>query len=173
MADAKRHWDSVYMAKGERDVSWFEAFPTCRLQMLEAAGVTPESCVLDVGGGDSRLVDTLSARGLTCLAVLDVSDAALDRARLRLGDMASSITWLDADVVSNWSLKPMDVWHDRARVPLPHRAAGASELLHTPPADAESGRHGHNRDLRARRPGPLQRASGHALFAGIVAEGIG
>lgn len=82
--------------------------------MLEAAGVTAESCVLDVGGGDSRLVDNLAARGLTCLAVLDVSSAALDRARLRLGDVAASITWLDTDVVSDWDLKPMDVWHDRA-----------------------------------------------------------
>ena len=114
MEDAKRHWDAVYTTKGERDVSWFEAFPTVSLQMLEAAGVTPESCVLDVGGGDSRLVDVLAARGLTCLAVLDVSNAALERARLRIGDLASSITWLDADVASDWSLKPMDVWHDRA-----------------------------------------------------------
>ena len=81
MADAKRHWDTVYTTKGERDVSWFEAFPAVSLQMLEAAGVTPESCVLDVGGGDSRLVDSLAARGLTCLAVLDVSSAALERAR--------------------------------------------------------------------------------------------
>jgi hypothetical protein len=114
MADAKRHWESVYTTKGERDVSWFEAFPTVSLEMLDAAGVTPASCVLDVGGGDSRLVDALAARGLTCLAVLDVSDAALERARLRLGDVAASITWLATDVVSDWSLKPMDVWHDRA-----------------------------------------------------------
>jgi trans-aconitate methyltransferase len=84
------------------------------LQMLEAAGVTPESCVVDVGGGDSRLVDALAVRGLTCLAVLDVSNAALERARVRLGDVASAITWIEADVVSDWSLKPMDVWHDRA-----------------------------------------------------------
>ncbi len=114
MADAKRHWETVYTTKGERDVSWFEALPTVSLQMLEAAGVTAESCVLDVGGGDSRLVDSLAARGLTCLAVLDVSDSALERTRLRLGDVAAAITWLATDVASDWSLKPMDVWHDRA-----------------------------------------------------------
>jgi SAM-dependent methyltransferase len=114
MVDAKRHWDNVYATKGERDLSWFEAFPILSLQMLEAAGVTAESCVLDVGGGDSKLVDALIARGLTCLAVLDVSDAALERARRRLGHASSFITWLDADIVSDWSLEPMDVWHDRA-----------------------------------------------------------
>ena len=114
MTDIKRHWETLYATKGERDVSWFEALPAVSLQMIQAAGVTSESCVLDVGGGDSRLIDSLVARGLTCLAVLDVSSAALERARLRTGDMASSITWLDADVSSDWSLKPMDVWHDRA-----------------------------------------------------------
>jgi len=114
MADTKRHWETIYATKGERDVSWFEALPAMSLQMLHAAGLTADSCVLDVGGGDSRLIDALVARGLTCLAVLDVSDAALERARLRLGDRASSVTWLNTDVVSDWSLKPMDVWHDRA-----------------------------------------------------------
>jgi hypothetical protein len=131
MADARQHWDTVYTTKGERDVSWFEAFPTTSLQMLEAAGVTPESCVLDVGGGDSRLVDTLAARGLTCLAVLDVSTTALERARLRLGPLATTVTWLHTDVVSDWSLKPMDVWHDRA----------AFHFLTTPEDRASYGTH--------------------------------
>jgi hypothetical protein len=70
--------------------------------------------VIDVGGGDSRLVDTLAARGLDCLAVLDVSHAALARAQTRLGAVAAAFTWIEADVTSGWSLKPMDIWHDRA-----------------------------------------------------------
>ncbi len=67
------HWDAVYSTRGEQQLSWFEALPALSLRMLEAAGLTPETCVLDVGGGDSRLVDALAARGLDCLAVLDVS----------------------------------------------------------------------------------------------------
>jgi SAM-dependent methyltransferase len=114
MTDIKRHWETLYATKGERDVSWFEALPAVSLQMIEAAGITSESCVLDVGGGDSRLIDLLVARGLTCLAVLDVSAAALQRTRTRLGESASSVIWIEADVASAWSLKPMDVWHDRA-----------------------------------------------------------
>ncbi|MEP6919064.1 MAG: class I SAM-dependent methyltransferase [Acidobacteriota bacterium] len=82
--------------------------------MIERAGLTPETCVIDVGGGDSRLVDTLAARGLECLAVLDVSGAALHRAQARLGDAAAAVTWIEADVTADWSLKPMDIWHDRA-----------------------------------------------------------
>jgi hypothetical protein len=84
------------------------------MRMMEAAGLTPETCVIDVGGGDARLVDTLVARGLDCLAVLDVSGAALHRAQARLGDAAAALTWIEADVTADWSLKPMDIWHDRA-----------------------------------------------------------
>jgi len=84
------------------------------MRMLESAGLGPETCVLDVGGGDSRLVDALASRGLDCLAVLDVSGAALNRAKGRLGDLAGAFTWIEADVTSAWALKPMDIWHDRA-----------------------------------------------------------
>ena len=112
--ERQQHWDTVYRTKAEQDVSWFEALPHVSLQLLDAAGVTADTCVLDVGGGDSRLVDHLAARGLECLAVLDVSGAALGRARARLGASAAIPIWIEADVTADWSLKPMDVWHDRA-----------------------------------------------------------
>ena len=108
------HWNAVYTTKAEREVSWFEAEPEVSLRMMEAAGLSTHTCVLDVGGGDSRLVDALIARGLACLAVLDVSGAALQRARARLGGRAAIATWIEADVAGEWSLQPMDIWHDRA-----------------------------------------------------------
>ena len=82
--------------------------------MMEAAGLTADTCVFDVGGGDSRLVDALVARGIDCLAVLDISGGALERARARLGRAAATPVWIEADVAGHWSLKPMDIWHDRA-----------------------------------------------------------
>src|SRR5690606_36057823 len=60
------HWNRVYTTKTEKDVSWFEPLPALSIEMLEAAGLTADSCVLDVGGGDSHLVDALAARGLDC-----------------------------------------------------------------------------------------------------------
>jgi hypothetical protein len=112
--ETKQHWERIYETKGERDVSWFEALPAVSLRMLEAAGLTTHSCVIDVGGGDSHLVDALAARGLDCLAVLDVSGVALQRARARLGEAADALMWIEADVTSAWTIKPMDIWHDRA-----------------------------------------------------------
>ena len=112
--DHKDHWESVYTTRGERDLSWFEALPAMSMRMLESAGLGPDTCVIDVGGGDSHLVDALASRGLDCLAVLDVSGAALKRAQGRLGDLAGAFTWIEADVTGSWALKPMDIWHDRA-----------------------------------------------------------
>jgi ubiquinone/menaquinone biosynthesis C-methylase UbiE len=108
------HWNALYRLKGEREVSWFEAVPAMSLEMLEAAGLTPQTCVLDVGGGDSRLVDALLARGVQYVAVLDVAVESLERARTRLGPLGNTVTWIDSDVTDTWTSKPMDIWHDRA-----------------------------------------------------------
>lgn len=112
--ESKEHWERVYSTKGEQDVSWFEVLPAISIEMLDAVGITRDTCVLDVGGGDSRLIDHLAARGMNCLAVLDVSGAALRRAQARLGPAAAVPIWIEADIRADWALKPMDVWHDRA-----------------------------------------------------------
>ena len=65
--ERQQHWDRIHSMNREREVSWFESVPTVSLRLMEAAGLTAETCVLDVGGGDSRLVDQLLARGLRCL----------------------------------------------------------------------------------------------------------
>jgi hypothetical protein len=112
--ERQQHWNNVFTTRAEGDVNWFEALPDTSLRLLDAAGLNADTCVLDVGGGDSRLVDHLIARGMHCLAVLDVSGAALARTRARLGSAASIPIWLETDVTGDWSLKPMDIWHDRA-----------------------------------------------------------
>ena len=70
--------------------------------------------MLDVGGGDSRLVDYLLGRASTCVKVLDISGAALARSRARLGADASRVEWIEADVAGDWKVPSVDIWHDRA-----------------------------------------------------------
>jgi hypothetical protein len=108
------HWNAIYTSKAEDQMSWFEALPAVSLELIDAAGVTDDSCIIDVGGGESHLVDALLARGLECLAVLDVSATAIQHAQQRVGARSHVVTWLATDVTGEWHLKPMDIWHDRA-----------------------------------------------------------
>ncbi len=113
--DAKAHWEGVYARKQPTEVSWYQPRPTRSLELLQRCGLTARSTLIDVGGGDSTLVDALLELGLRSITVLDISAAALARARARLGERAAAITWTEADV-TRVELPPraFDFWHDRA-----------------------------------------------------------
>ena len=114
LVDLREHWEHIYTTKPHDRVSWFEPVPSLSLRLIESAGLTADTHVLDVGGGDSHLVDALLERGVRHVMVLDVSGVALDRARARLGASGSTVTWLEADATDTWSVDPVDIWHDRA-----------------------------------------------------------
>ncbi len=96
--DRQAHWENIYTTKGEAEVSWFEETPTESLRLLQLVGAQPSSAIIDVGGGASRLVDNLLAKGFENLTVLDLSAVALDSARARLGDKGDAVKWIVADV---------------------------------------------------------------------------
>lgn len=109
------HWNAVYTTRSSTEVSWFEPVPARSLELLAACGVGPDAAVIDVGGGDSRLVDGLLERGFERLTVLDISAAALARARERLGESASHVAWIAGDVTrAELPRAAYDAWHDRA-----------------------------------------------------------
>jgi SAM-dependent methyltransferase len=85
------------------------------IELLELAGMSADSRVIDIGGGASTLVDDLLDRGVRDLSVLDVSDVALAITRNRLGNRAKEVNWYVADVLH--AVLPaggFDLWHDRA-----------------------------------------------------------
>jgi len=108
------HWEGVYTQKGEGEVSWFQENPAPSLELIAQVGATPTSAIIDIGGGASRLVDNLVERGFEDVTVLDLSDAALQAAKARLGDRAAQVHWIVADATVWEPLKAYDIWHDRA-----------------------------------------------------------
>ena len=98
-ASDKQHWDSVYNAKAPDRVSWYRPHLNRSLQFVESAGLALGAAVIDVGGGASTFVDDLLDRGYCNVTVLDLSGAALEAARARLGERASRVQWICADVV--------------------------------------------------------------------------
>jgi len=111
----KAHWESVYRVKQPDEVSWFQREPTVSLSLIRHAVPDMRAAILDVGGGASTLVDHLLVIGYSDVTVLDVSATALKRTRIRLGNTAARVRWLEADILAV-SLLPrsLDLWHDRA-----------------------------------------------------------
>jgi ubiquinone/menaquinone biosynthesis C-methylase UbiE len=110
----KKHWENIYQTKELKDVSWFEPTPETSLTFFKQFNVPKDAKIIDVGGGDSFLVDNLLNQGYTDLSVLDISEAALNRAKERLGEKAANVKWILADAASFEPNEKYDFWHDRA-----------------------------------------------------------
>jgi len=107
----KEHWENVYTTKTDNEVSWTQTDPRTSFTLITE--VARHGKVIDVGGGTSVLTDRLLDAGFA-VTVLDISQAALNRARQRLGARASQVRWIAADVTAIGDLGAFDVWHDRA-----------------------------------------------------------
>lgn len=110
----KDHWETVYATKGENQVSWFQDDPTPSLELIERTHPGPDTEIIDIGCGASRLIDGLVERGFRRVTALDISAAALDLATLRLGRRASEVQWIAADVTEWHPSRRFAIWHDRA-----------------------------------------------------------
>jgi SAM-dependent methyltransferase len=111
----REHWETVYRTKADAELSWFQARPGLSLEIVAGLSARPGS-VADIGGGQSSLAGELLAMGVPRVAVLDISEAALERGRARLGTAASQVEWIVGDVVAEPApeLGRFDLWHDRA-----------------------------------------------------------
>ena len=112
--DRKAHWERVYSANAETGVSWYQEEPRLSLELIRAFAPAEGGRVIDVGGGASVLVDRLLDFPFEEVAVLDVSETALGKAKARLGPRAGRVRWMAADVTKAPALGAFDVWHDRA-----------------------------------------------------------
>ncbi len=113
MAPSPEHWNGIYGARAEDELTWFEETPSVSLELVRRY-LPPGNAFLDVGAGASRLVDTLLEEGFGPLAVMDLSGAALAASRQRLGDRSSEVTWVEADVTRWKPDQTYALWHDRA-----------------------------------------------------------
>jgi 2-polyprenyl-3-methyl-5-hydroxy-6-metoxy-1,4-benzoquinol methylase len=113
--DVKRHWESIYGKKAPDAVSWYRPHLETSLALIGRAAADSSAAIIDVGGGESTLVDDLLARGYQNITILDVSQTAIEVTRKRLGPAAGRVHWLAADITTV-QLEPLayDVWHDRA-----------------------------------------------------------
>ncbi len=116
MTDANsKHWNAVYSTKQSDQVSWFRPHLEHSLSFVDRCNLAPDAGIIDVGGGASSFVDDLLHRGYSNLTVLDISVAALEVTRKRLGELSSAVYWVQADVTEvSLPSQSYAFWHDRA-----------------------------------------------------------
>jgi SAM-dependent methyltransferase len=113
--DARFHWEQVHATKDPEQVSWFSPHLARSLELIERAAPDRLASILDVGAGQSTLVDDLLGLGYGNITVLEISQTALDALRERLGQAGRAIQWMCGDVTeAALPEAAFDVWHDRA-----------------------------------------------------------
>lgn len=113
--DAQIHWEHIYGRKAADAVSWYRPHLETSLELIEQATHEFSASIIDIGGGESTLVDDLIASGYQNISVLDISQTAVDVNKRRLGSASEHVRWLVADITeAKLESRAYDVWHDRA-----------------------------------------------------------
>lgn len=110
----QNHWETVYNTKSANEVSWTQSIPATSLDFIHSFNLPKSAKIIDVGGGDSKLVDCLLEEGFENITVLDISSKALEKAKKRLGKNASKVNWVVSDITEFETNTTFDIWHDRA-----------------------------------------------------------
>ena len=110
----KQHWERIYQTRQPDQVSWTQEVPEASLEFIHKFHVPREAAIIDIGGGDSKLVDFLLKEGYKDITVLDISQAAIDRTRRRLGNEADKVKWIVSDILDFRPDRKYQLWHDRA-----------------------------------------------------------
>lgn len=112
--DRTKHWENIYQTKQLTEVSWYQPTPETSLDMIQQTGILKDAKIIDIGGGDSFLADHLLDLGYEDISVLDISEAAIERAKKRLGERAKLVKWIVSDITRFNPSEKYDCWHDRA-----------------------------------------------------------
>ena len=110
----KKHWETVYNTKTPQEVSWTQKYPKTSIEFVKSFKIDSSKPIIDVGGGDSHLVDVLIKEGYTDITVLDISEKALLRAQERLGKKSEKVNWIVCDILDFKPKRNYSIWHDRA-----------------------------------------------------------
>lgn len=116
MSKNKEHWENIYHTKPADSVSWYSPRLNKSIEsIIKVADGNKDCAIIDVGAGESNLVDDMLAEGFTDITVLDISEKAVEDTKKRLGTKAAHVSWI-VDDITRVSLvsQRFDIWHDRA-----------------------------------------------------------
>ena len=109
----KEHWEKIYQTKNPEEVSWYQNEPTPSLNLITEISLNKDAKIIDIGAGDSKLVDNLIDKGFRNITILDISTTALNKVKKRLGNRAD-VKYIASDLREFKTDERYDIWHDRA-----------------------------------------------------------
>jgi len=115
MTTFNRHWNSIFSAKNDPELGWYENDASQTLKFLERIPHHDDATILLPGAGTSILVDELLRRG-NRLILNDISDEALEKLKNRTGETDAVLAWLHHDISRPLpdDIPKVDIWIDRA-----------------------------------------------------------
>ena len=114
MTDLKSHWNNIYKTKSKDEVGWTQEVPVTSLRFIHSFNLPKNASIIDIGAGESKLVDFLLNEGFVNITVLDISEEAIKKTQARLGARSSRIKWILSDITDFNPVEKYDLWHDRA-----------------------------------------------------------
>jgi 2-polyprenyl-3-methyl-5-hydroxy-6-metoxy-1,4-benzoquinol methylase len=108
------HWQKIYTTKNEDELSWFQEYPTVSMKLIHSLSMDLNSKIIDVGSGDGRFIEALLEKGYRDITALDISEAAIKRAKKRLAEKSGLVKWIASDILNFEPLSKYHLWHDRA-----------------------------------------------------------
>ena len=76
---SRDHWNLIYESQSTKSVGWYAEHLHASMRYVERVAPRKQAAIIDVGGGESTLVDDLLGEGCLEVTVLDISATALKR----------------------------------------------------------------------------------------------
>ncbi len=112
--DKKTHWENIYQTKELENVSWYQPKPQTSIELIEKHAQSKHDAIIDIGGGDSFLAESLLDLGYRNITILDISSTAIERAKTRMGERANQVNWIVSNILEYQPTEKYSIWHDRA-----------------------------------------------------------
>jgi len=115
--DVKFHWNKTYENKTTEKLGWYEDYPEPSLRLIKKCNFDKDATLLNVGVGESTLIDELVKLRYTNIIGSDISSIAVEKIRRRIGLAGQGVRWILDDLTNSIKLVDLpqiDLWHDRA-----------------------------------------------------------
>lgn len=112
--ETAKHWETIYTEKEPGQMSWTQQIPKTSINFINSFQLSKTAKIIDIGGGESQLIDYLLNEGYENLTVLDISKKAIEKTKKRLGSKGYKVNWIISDINQFEPIENYDIWHDRA-----------------------------------------------------------